>query len=300
MRPRAASLHPLTRKELLARMRSRATPSFITLFLLLCSGIAFMIYLIGASENSRRVGSGNEAGTLLFYFVVVMQLIAAAFIVPAFSSGAVVGEVQRGTLDLLRASAIGARQIVISKFAAALAYALIFVGVALPLLSMALFLGSVEPVDLVIALSVVLATTLLFVAISLYVSTASSSRATASGATYAVAAGVMVGMPIIALIGVRAVQDAYGASVVTGGGLIVRDVIEGAFSLLISLSPFTAVLASRTAYNATGELLLYRQPIIGAATGVTMPAPFITLSVVYVILALILLALTERRLRRAG
>jgi ABC-type transport system involved in multi-copper enzyme maturation permease subunit len=297
MKSKTGFPHPLTRKELLARMRSRATPTFITLFLLICSGIAFMIYLIGVSSGARRVGSANESGTLLFYFIVAMQLIAAAFIVPAFSSGAIAAEAQRGTLDLLRAASIGARQILISKFVSALAYGLIFVGVTLPLLSLALFLGSIEPADLLIALTVVLATTLLFVTLSIYISSRTGTRAVASGVIYAVAAAIMVGMPIVALIGVRAIQEAYGASVVTGGALVMRDVIEGAFSILISLSPFTAILASRTAYGATGDLFLYRQPIIGATTGVTLPSPFITLTLVYIVFALILLALAERRLR---
>jgi ABC-type transport system involved in multi-copper enzyme maturation permease subunit len=291
-------LHPLTRKELVARMRSRATPTLLTLFLCVCGGIVFMIYLVGASGGQRRVGASNEPGSLLFYFVVVMQLLAATFLTPAFASGVISGERQRGTLDLLRAAAVSARQIVWSKYFVALGFTLLFVSGAFPLLTLALFLGSIEPVDLLITLSVVFATALLFTAIGIYISSITRMRAVSSAVSYALTAGIAVGIPVLVLIGVRLAQGAFGFRGVGPAEAVLRDLVEGVFSLLISLSPLSAIVASRAAFASTGDVWLYRQPIVNASSGLTVPSPYLTLTVVYVLATVILLALAERRLRQ--
>jgi len=74
-----------------------------------------------------------------------------------FGTRAISGERQRGTLALLHASAMTASQIVLGKFIVAVGYALLFVFASLPLFSLVLLLGSIEVFELVMALSVVIA-----------------------------------------------------------------------------------------------------------------------------------------------
>ena len=292
------SANPLLFKELATRMRSRSTPAAITLFLALTSGIGFMIYLIGTSSGTRRVGGTGEYGPALFYFLVAMQLIAASFVTPAFAAGAISAERQRGTLMLLRASGLSARSIVVSKFVVAVGYALLFIFVSLPLFSLALLLGGIEPFELLIALLVILASSVLFVALALFFSAAARSQGLASALTYAFTVGIVIGIPILMLIAIAGAQNALGFSMRGGAYQVVRDLIEGVFGLTTSLSPFSAIISSRAHYEATGDAWLFKQAVFGVGTGVTLPAPYITLTLVYFTGTVILLIQAVRRIDR--
>lgn len=288
---------PLLHKELTTRMRSRSAPLSITLFLALTGGVAFMIYLIGASSGARRAGNSGESGTVMFYFLVAMQLIAASFITPAFAAVAISGERQRGTLALLHASAMTATQIVLGKFIVAVGYALLFVFASLPLFSLVLLLGSIEVYELVMALSVVIASIVLFVALGLYASATARTRAISTVVTYAFTLGVVIGIPVLLLVMTAGVQSTLGSVVRSGGVPLLRDAIEALFGLALSLSPFTAIIGSRTYFENAGDALFFRQPVFNATTGVTLLSPYITLTVVYLVLTIILLMLAVRRVR---
>ncbi len=292
------SANPLLFKELATRMRSRTTPAAITLFLALTSGIGFMIYLIGTSSGTRRVGGTGEYGPALFYFLVAMQLIAASFVTPAFAAGAISTERQRGTLQLLRAAGLSARSIVFSKFVVAVGYALLFIFVSLPLFSLALLLGGIEPFELLIALLVILASSVLFVALALFFSAAARSQGLASALTYAFTVGIVIGIPILMLFAIAGAQNALGFSMRGGGYQVVRDLIEGVFGLTTSLSPFSAIISSRAHYEATGDAWLFKQAIFGVGTGVTLPSPYITLTLVYFAGTVMLLIQAVRRIDR--
>ncbi len=292
------SANPLLFKELATRMRSRATPAAITLFLAVTSGIGFMIYLIGTSSGTRRVGGTGEYGPALFYFLVAMQLIAASFVTPAFAAGAISTERQRGTLLLLRAAGLSARSIVLSKFIVAVGYALLFVFVSLPLFSLALLLGGIEPFELLIALMVIVASSVLFVALALFFSATARSQGLASALTYAFTVGIVIGIPILMLFAIAGAQNALGFSMRGGGYQVLRDLIEGVFGLTTSLSPFSAIIASRAHYEATGDVWLFKQAIFGVGTGVTLPAPYITLALVYFAGTVLLMIYAVRRIDR--
>ncbi len=292
------SANPLLFKELSTRMRSRSTPAAITLFLALTSGIGFMIYLIGTSSGTRRVGGTGDYGPALFYFLVAMQLIAASFVTPAFAAGAISAERQRGTLLLLRAAGLSARSIVLSKFVVAVGYALLFIFVSLPLFSLSLLLGSIEPYELLIALLVTLASSVLFVALALFLSAAARSQGLASALTYAFTVGIVIGIPILMLIAIAGTQSAFGFSMRGSGYQVVRDLLDGVFGLTTSVSPFSAIISSRAHYEATGDVLLFNPATFGASTGVTLPAPYITLTLVYIVATVVLLIQSVRRIDR--
>lgn len=296
--PPAAGLNPLIRKELAARMRSSAAPASITLFVLLLAGTAFLIYLFGTAGSARKVGSTGDSGGFMFYFLVVMQLIAAAFITPAFAAGTLSGERQRGTLQLLRLTALTPRQIILSKFAVAMAYALLFICASLPLFSLAFLLGSIEPVELVMALCVVLSSAVMFVALALYASSRARTRALSSVAIYSASIAIVIGLPLLLLIATTVAQSALPETLAGPGAQTLRALAEGAIGFGLSLSPFIAILYSRTWFAETNDALFFQQKIFEPAASVTLPSPYITLTLVYLALSALFLFLATRNLAR--
>jgi ABC-type transport system involved in multi-copper enzyme maturation permease subunit len=290
----ARPAHPLFGRELAARMRARTTPVTISLFLALASGIAFMIYLIGVASGTRRAGSTSMSGFVLFYFLVLMQVVAACFITPAFAAGMISSERQRGTLTLLRAALIGGRQIVLSKLLVALLYALLFIFLSLPLYSFAFMLGGIETFELLMALAVVASSSILFVTFALFVSAGSRTTTLSTVWSYGFTILIVIGMPILLAVLVGVAQSSL-VSVRFSGSTLLSNVVEGFFGVMVSLSPFTAIYFGRQYYENSGDYLFYRQPFLSASSGVTLPAPYLTLTIVYLLLSALFVVLAIRR-----
>jgi ABC-2 type transport system permease protein len=295
---RARRSNPLLARELAARMRARTTPVAISLFLALAGGIAFMIYLVGVANGSRRAGATSVSGFVLFYFLVLMQVLAASFITPAFSAGMISSERQRGTLLLLRASLVDARQIVLGKFVVAMLYALLFILLSLPLYSFAFMLGGIETFELLMALAVVGSSSILFVSFALYVSAGAKTTAVSTVWSYGFTIATVIGLPIMLAIMVGLAQSGIGATVRFGGATLISDLLEGFFTVLVSISPFTAIYFGRQYYENSGDFLLFRQPFLSASTGITMPAPYLTLTIVYLGLSVLFVYLAVHRARK--
>jgi hypothetical protein len=69
---------------------------------------------------------------------------------------------------------------------------------------------------------------------------------------------------------------------------------------LLSISPVSAIVISQDAYAATGNIFSIASPTLfgGTGLGILLPSPFLILCVAYVVLGLVLLALTVRRITR--
>lgn len=148
-------LAPMLGKEMRSRTRGLRSPLLLTFYLgLLSAGtVVFLwIYLDQSSLIHPRVG-------LSYYGLLVVGLVLLlAFIAPAVAAGAISGERERRTYDLLlatRASLIG---IVLGKWLASVAYLLFLVLAALPLLAVVYLFGGVPPSALAMAVLICLLT----------------------------------------------------------------------------------------------------------------------------------------------
>ena len=76
-----------------------------------------------------------EAGEVLFLVCVGFQLVATTLLAPAFTAGAITGEHQNKTFDLLRTTLLPARSIVSGKLVSALTFLLMMELTSLPVIS---------------------------------------------------------------------------------------------------------------------------------------------------------------------
>lgn len=138
------------------------------------------------SETNREYTPGELAliGMNLFGSVIWLQGIVILLLTPAFVAGTIAEDRQRKVLSYLLASPLTGAEIVLGKLAARLVNLVVLVAVGLPVVSIALFLGGVDPVAVWLCYGTSFSTLYLLAAISIFVSTFSARPRDAILRTY--------------------------------------------------------------------------------------------------------------------
>lgn len=176
------------RRELLDRMRASRTIASI----LACAAMASLLVWLRWPTDSRL--DLVSQGAVQVFGPLAYALAAAIFLlVPAFPATALVGERRRGTLALLLNSPMSRIEIYLGKLASNFVLATIIISVSLPALAACYAMGGLSLTGQVLPLlAVLLAMSLQFSAVSLWI----SSRAATSDASlrwsYAAALGLVV------------------------------------------------------------------------------------------------------------
>ncbi|NJM05700.1 ABC transporter permease subunit [Candidatus Gracilibacteria bacterium] len=156
-------LNPIIVREVRTRMRGVRPYAILTVFLLLLSAVAYMFYQLmmqqarmGMTLMSAHVGQG------LFNGLALCEIFLVVFLAPALTSGAISGEREQLTYDMLLATPLSPTRILWGKLIGALSYLLLLIVAAVPIFSVVLMFGGVEPRTMLKALALLLTTTLTF------------------------------------------------------------------------------------------------------------------------------------------
>lgn len=160
-------LAPMLGKEMRSRTRGWRSPLLLTVYLgLLSAGTVGFVWL----SMDRGSNIYPQVG-LSFYGILVFGLVLLlSFIAPAVAAGAVSGERERRTYDLLLVTGASLTGIVLGKWLASVAYLLFLVLAALPLLALVFLFGGVPPGTMLMAVLVCLLTGLGYGALGLCLS----------------------------------------------------------------------------------------------------------------------------------
>jgi ABC-2 type transport system permease protein len=143
--------NPMILKELRQRLRERRAWLLPTLYLLVVAGtVSFAFYAATDPDMAGGRGEiqGADIGEVIFLTVIVTQMVVLLLMAPVFSAGSLTIEKEQRTFAGLLTSLLTAPQIWWGKFVAALLYLLLLLFSALPLLSLSLAFGGVDPVQL--------------------------------------------------------------------------------------------------------------------------------------------------------
>ena len=291
--------NPLLIKELRGRMRGARAFVVLTVYLLLLSCFTSIIYY-AYSAAARGPGGGLDMaylGKTVFAGIVLLEIFMVAFITPAFTAGAISGERERKTYELLRTTLLPARRLVTGKLASALTYMLLLILAAVPLESLAFVLGGVVIEELALALIILLVTAFAFAAIGLFFSSLVRTTLASTVLTYATALLATVGLPVLMMILAGA-----GGPFLYGYGLssppwIVQAILLYALYLGAGLSPITTAVFAEMTLEEENTIWFFWQSV-DTTHRVLLPSAWIVYTVVYLILALVLLLVTVLRVRR--
>jgi len=163
-------------KELRTRMRGWGSVILITLYMLVFGLIAggFLIQQAG-----QTIGQASDVGVKLFSALSALQLVLILLVTPSTTAGAISGERQRQTWDLLLITRLSTPGIVWGKLASGIAFQILLMFAALPIFSLVFLFGGVSPGDIFHVYLVSVLTAVLIGSISMFISSVSRRISTA-------------------------------------------------------------------------------------------------------------------------
>ena len=156
--------NPVLQRELLVNLRM---PRAFVLLLLYQLMLAAVVYFAWPKDNLRLDLTENPGSTrTLVDLFFLGQYILASLMAPSFAAGAIAGEKERCTYEMLLASPIRPEAIVMGKLVAALTHLAILIFASLPIVMLCLPLGGVSFYEVLAAYLVLIASVVTFGMIS--------------------------------------------------------------------------------------------------------------------------------------
>jgi ABC-type transport system involved in multi-copper enzyme maturation permease subunit len=294
-RLRRALLHnPVTVKELRSRMRGARAFTVLTIYLILISAFLSLVYLTYATAANQPFGPDpRQAGKPIFGVLLFLQLLLVIFLGPSFTVGAVTGEKERQTYDLLRTTLLSAHALVFGKLLSALSFILLLILATVPLMSIAFLLGGVAPVEIAISQLLVLVAAVTFALIGLFFSTLLRSTLAASVITFGVSLFITAGLPTIVLLLAAFFNAAFFSTSFSG----IQEVILAYLGLFLAAFNLPATIIASEVFLVNQNAVFFFTESIGGYRPVLF-SPWWVHVILYSILNLVLYWLCVRVVRR--
>ncbi len=204
-------VNPITARELKARFRSGRSAFFVSLWLLLVAVFGYLFFLYARLIATQNFGFGFDGGLgggalvaaqmgrTLFEVLVLFLVTTVLLIVPGVAALAIVTEKERLTFELLQVSQLRPWQVITGKLGSALAYLLLLIVAAAPLLVLPTLIGGVTVGQVLRGLLMVLVVVITLGSISIWISSRAKTVRSAVATSYMVA--LFIGFASIGLIG---------------------------------------------------------------------------------------------------
>jgi len=286
--------NPVMTKELRSRMRGTRAFVVLTVYLVLMSGFASLLYLAyAASSNITSGPDGQIVGKIVFGGVVGIELFLVCFISPAFTSGAISGERERRTYDLLRTTLLSARALVLGKLVSALSFIVLLLLAAIPLQSLAFLLGGVAPEEVLIALGILVTTAVAFGAVGVFFSALMRRTLGASVLTYTFALLTTLGLPLLLLTFVPLTSIFYYNT----PDPVVEAILYYLGGFLVAVNPIATAIVTEVVLIEEHTAFFFTASL---NNGVTIPliSPWLVYIPFYLLLSAVLIILSVALVRR--
>ncbi len=281
--------NPVSTKELRSRMRGRKAFVILTIHLMVLSGMVTLIYYGFARASSTGFGPRpQDAGKAIFGAVVLIQAIMVLFFSPAATAGAITGEKERQTYEILRTTLLSANDFVNGKLLSGLSYVFLLVIASIPLQSIAFLLGGVELTEIIIAQVLIIVSAVAYALLGLLASGDLRSTLAASVASYGTVIFFTLGIPGIMIL-IAIFLDSFSSGVTE---IFFTYIMMG----LVSLNLPAALITSEMFLLEEGTLIGFSQ----SSGGITywIPSPWYVNLFVFALLSFILYKVVVRRVRR--
>ncbi len=290
--------NPVILKELRGRMRGNRGFVVLTVYLGLMSLFTILLYLAYTASTTNVYGPSSQiAGKVVFAGLVGIELFLVCFIAPAFTSGAISGERERQTYELLRTTLLPARSLVMGKLTSALSFIVLLLFAAVPLQSLAFLLGGVAPEEVMISLVVLLVTALASGSAGIFFSAVMRRTLGASVLTYASALVAVLGLPLLMITFIPAYDIFFNGYYGSSPSPLLQAILLYSFGVLVCLNPLA------TAFF-TEMILVSEQSALGMSytlsNGSTIPlvSPWIPYTFIYLFFSLVLILITIQLVKR--
>ena len=280
--------NPVIAKELKGRMRGRQGFIMLSIYLTLISffiGLVYLFLVVDGSLSNGNPGYLQIVGKLIFSTVVLLELLMVSFIGPALTSGAISSEREHRTFDLLRTSLLSGHALVFGKLSSAVVFLLLLIFTAIPVQSLAFFLGGVGMAEMVISTLMLVVTAVFFCTLGLFFSSFSKRTLIATVSSYAA-----ILLSFVVLILLLFFTGMFSSSIFFQS-TIAEDILSVLIWFLFSTNPFFAAAASEMILIDNQSLFITTSGFFGSSS-IPLLSPWIIYSVFYSFITILLIVLS--------
>ncbi|MBN1967672.1 MAG: ABC transporter permease [Anaerolineae bacterium] len=290
--------NPVALKELRGRMRGARAFMVLTIYLALMGGFVTLVYLLySTSRVILGPSQGGEIGRVLFISIVGVELFLVTFIAPAFAAGAISGERERQTYDMLRTTLLPARTLVNGKLVATLSYIFLLLLAAIPLQSVAFLFGGVTELEIILSFVILVVTAILLGTVGVFFSATTSRTLSASVLSYGFALMTVLVLPVAFLVlapTFSTTLSLYGASI----SPVAETLIYYGVGLLIATNPMATLIATLFLLIDRQEIGFFSIQLVSNGQSIPLVSPWIVFVLLSLVVSAVLVVLTVRRVNR--
>lgn len=193
--------NPVIEKEIKVKMRGWKAPALITAYLGFLGLVVLFSFLANNVLSQYNMNNFNPRVALnSYYALAVIQLGLLMFIVPAMTGGAISGEKERQTLDLLLCTNFSPLSIVGGKVIVSIAHIMLLITASLPILGTVFLYGGIGVADLALLFGFYIATALMLASIGIFYSTVFKRSTVSIIVTYITLMFLIIGTIVILAI----------------------------------------------------------------------------------------------------
>ncbi|GIV92342.1 ABC transporter permease [Chloroflexus aurantiacus] len=282
-------VNPVLTRELFGRIRGRNAWFILSGYLTIIGAITLLIYAVFISSASPNdPNTARTIGKSIFFTVMTAALVQVCFLSPSLTAGAIVGEKERQTYDLLLASLLSPLQIITGKLLSAIAFALLLIMASLPIAGLSLLFGGITAQEILIGVVSLLITAICYAAIGLFWSTVMRSTLGATVMAQGTVIAILLLVPFLFFV----ISLLIGAFDSDPSPLYVYAM--GAF---ICLHPFIALGITAAILGEGGDPWLWTVP--SSVGNLIVPLPWLVYIALMIVVTVVCLSLALHRIRPA-
>ncbi len=197
---RPAGVAAIIVKELRGRMRGRRAFLLITIHVLVLAVFAAMVERLAEQSVVASSMFGGQAtfasasvGRSVFIGLMMVQTLMVAVLAPAATAGAISGEREHQTIELLAVTPISSLAIVTGKLLSALAWLFVLILASVPVTALVFVFGGVAPDDVLRGYIVLFATAIGLGSVGLFFSAVTRRTGASTILTFAATLFIVVG-----------------------------------------------------------------------------------------------------------
>ncbi|NTV63324.1 MAG: ABC transporter permease subunit [Oscillochloris sp.] len=281
--------NPVLTRELRGRIRGWRALILLVIYLSITGLITFLVYTATAGTFTggvNQLDAGPNIGKAIFITVMAATLVQVCVITPALTAGAISGERERQSYDLLITTLLSPLQIILGKLTSALAFAMLLIFAALPMAGLSFLFGGVSGTELAIGVVGLAATAICYATMGIFFSTVMRTTLAANITALGVVIFLLLIIPFFFFVG----------SIAIGAFNDNPDIVYiYTMGLLLCAHPFIALGLTEAALVG-GENPFYVH--IPASSGdIFVPSPWLVYLFLTILATAFFLVLSVRLLR---
>lgn len=283
-------MNPVYQKELRTTARSLRTYVIIFVFngLLSLFGL-FALYL--SFEYQQKIGSNVEYSAILQIYSIItgVEFFLLLLVVPAVTAGAISGEKERQTLEILLTTKLTSGSIIRGKLMASISMMILLAFSSLPVIALVFSIGGITLRDLGEFLVLILETAIYLGSIGIFFSALLKKSTSATVAAYGTVLLLCLGT-FGAVWGIHFVEQMHLNHLAPGTATNIQADI-GSWMLLLLVNPIVSYLSILKGQAGTGKVLAGLYEKYGNIPAALDGHWFFVSTLIQIVIAVILLLL---------